>query len=46
MATKLIRFSTVARDPEAADAQCHVRGSALESYTEEGNWDLVGNSPS
>jgi len=46
MATELIRFSTVAGDPEAADAQRHVHGFALESYTEEGNRELVGNSSS
>jgi catalase len=46
MATKLIRFLTVARDPEAADVRRHMRGFALESYAEESTWDLVGNSSS
>jgi catalase len=28
----------------AADAERDVRGFALKFYTEEGNWDLVGNN--
>jgi catalase len=39
-----IRFSTVAGERGAADAERDVRGSALRFYTEEGNWDLVGNN--
>jgi catalase len=40
----LIRFSTVAGERGAADAERDVRGFALKFYTEEGNWDLVGNN--
>jgi len=39
-----IRFSTVAGERGAADAERDVRGFALRFYTEEGNWDLVGNN--
>ncbi|WP_340116631.1 catalase [Pelagibius sp. 7325] len=43
--TKMIaRFSTVAGEQGAADAERDVRGFALKFYTEEGNWDLVGNN--
>ncbi|QBY44048.1 catalase [Arsenophonus nasoniae] len=43
--TKLfIRFSTVASERGAADAERDIRGFALKFYTEEGNWDLVGNN--
>lgn len=43
--TELIaRFSTVAGEQGAADAERDVRGFALKFYTEEGNWDLVGNN--
>ncbi|MCQ4159700.1 catalase [Roseomonas sp. GC11] len=40
----LLRFSTVAGERGAADAERDVRGFALKFYTEEGNWDLVGNN--
>lgn len=40
----LIRFSTVAGEQGAADAERDVRGFAVKFYTEEGNWDLVGNN--
>ena len=40
----LIRFSTVAGELGAADAERDVRGFAVKFYTEEGNWDLVGNN--
>src|SRR6202166_869836 len=40
----LRRFSTVAGERGAADAERDVRGFALKFYTEEGNWDLVGNN--
>ncbi len=40
----LARFSTVAGEQGAADAERDVRGFALKFYTEEGNWDLVGNN--
>jgi catalase len=39
-----IRFSTVAGERGAADAERDVRGFALRFYTEEGNWDMVGNN--
>ncbi len=40
----LLRFSTVAGEVGAADAERDVRGFALKFYTKEGNWDLVGNN--
>lgn len=40
----LARFSTVAGEAGAADAERDVRGFALKFYTAEGNWDLVGNN--
>ena len=40
----LLRFSIVAGERGAADAERDVRGFALKFYTEEGNWDLVGNN--
>ena len=40
----LLRFSTVAGELGAADAERDVRGFALKFYTEEGNWDIVGNN--
>ncbi len=39
-----LRFSTVAGERGAADAERDVRGFALKVYTEQGNWDLVGNN--
>lgn len=43
--TKLfVRFSTVAGEAGAADAERDVRGFAIKFYTKEGNWDLVGNN--
>ncbi|GHB49152.1 catalase [Pseudovibrio japonicus] len=39
-----LRFSTVAGERGAADAERDIRGFALKFYTEEGNWDLVGNN--
>ncbi|MDQ1275542.1 MAG: catalase [Euryarchaeota archaeon] len=38
------RFSTVAGERGAADAERDIRGFALKFYTEEGNWDMVGNN--
>ncbi|MBW2671525.1 MAG: catalase [Deltaproteobacteria bacterium] len=38
------RFSTVAGERGAADAERDIRGFAIKFYTEEGNWDLVGNN--
>jgi len=40
----LLRFSTVAGERGAADAERDVRGFALKFYTDEGNWDMVGNN--
>ena len=39
-----VRFSTVAGERGAADAERDIRGFAIKFYTEEGNWDLVGNN--
>jgi catalase len=39
-----VRFSTVAGERGAADAERDIRGAAIKFYTEEGNWDLVGNN--
>ena len=38
------RFTTVAGERGAADAERDIRGFALKFYTEEGNWDLAGNN--
>lgn len=38
------RFTTVAGERGAADAERDIRGFALKFYTEEGNWDMVGNN--
>ncbi len=40
----LARWSTVAGEQGAADAERDVRGFSLKFYTEEGNWDMVGNN--
>ena len=42
--TCFTRFSTVAGERGAADAERDIRGFAMKFYTEEGNWDLVGNN--
>ncbi|HFB97972.1 MAG TPA: catalase, partial [Bryobacterales bacterium] len=39
-----LRFSTVAGERGAADAERDVRGFAVRFYTEEGNLDIVGNN--
>jgi catalase len=39
-----MRFSSVAGERGAADAERDIRGFALKFYTEEGNWDIVGNN--
>jgi catalase len=39
-----LRFSTVAGERGSADTVRDVRGFAIKFYTEEGNWDLVGNN--
>ncbi|MGB0893225.1 MAG: catalase [Parashewanella sp.] len=38
------RFTTVAGERGAADAERDIRGFAVKFYTEQGNWDLVGNN--
>lgn len=38
------RFTTVAGERGAADAERDIRGFSVKFYTEEGNWDLVGNN--
>ncbi|WP_075214554.1 catalase [Mongoliimonas terrestris] len=40
----VVRFSTVAGEQGAADAERDVRGFSVKFYTEEGNWDVVGNN--
>lgn len=40
----LIRFSTVAGERGAADTVRDPRGFAIKFYTEEGNYDMVGNN--
>jgi len=40
----LMRFSTVAGERGAADAERDVRGFSVKFYTDDGNWDLVGNN--
>ena len=39
-----VRFSTVAGERGAADAERDIRGFAMKFYTQQGNWDLVGNN--
>ena len=39
-----VRFSTVAGELGSADTARDPRGFACKFYTEEGNWDLVGNN--
>lgn len=38
-----VRFSTVLGSRGSADTVRDVRGFAVKFYTEEGNWDIVGN---
>jgi catalase len=38
------RFSTVGGEKGSADTERDPRGFAIKFYTEEGNWDLVGNN--
>ncbi|OUC15376.1 MAG: catalase [Alkalinema sp. CACIAM 70d] len=40
----LARFSTVGGEKGSADAERDPRGFSLKFYTEEGNWDMVGNN--
>ncbi len=39
-----VRFSTVAGNKGSADLARDVRGFAVKLYTQEGNWDIVGNN--
>jgi len=39
-----VRFSTVGGEKGSADTERDPRGFAVKFYTEEGNWDLVGNN--
>ena len=39
-----VRFSTVAGERGSADTARDVRGFAVKFYSDEGNWDLVGNN--
>jgi len=39
-----VRFSTVAGSKGSPDLARDVRGFAVKLYTQEGNWDLVGNN--
>ncbi|WP_077919202.1 catalase [Spirosoma sp. 209] len=39
-----MRFSTVGGEKGSADTERDPRGFAVKFYTEEGNWDLVGNN--
>jgi catalase len=39
-----VRFSTVGGEKGSADTERDPRGFALRFYTEDGNWDLVGNN--
>ncbi|TVR76435.1 MAG: catalase [Chitinophagaceae bacterium] len=40
----LTRFSSLSGESGAADAERDVKGFSVKFYTEEGNWDLVGNN--
>ncbi len=39
-----LRFSTVGGEAGSADTERDPRGFSVKFYTEEGNWDLVGNN--
>ncbi|HSL87233.1 MAG TPA: catalase, partial [Bacteroidales bacterium] len=39
-----VRFSTVGGEKGSADTERDPRGFAVKLYTEDGNWDLVGNN--
>ncbi len=39
-----VRFSTVAGERGSKDTARDVRGFAVKFYTDQGNWDLVGNN--
>lgn len=40
----LARFSTVGGEKGSADSARDPRGFSLKFYSEEGNWDIVGNN--
>ena len=40
----LVRFSTVGREKGSSDLERDPRGFAIKFYTDEGNYDLVGNN--
>ncbi|HSR54422.1 MAG TPA: catalase [Acidobacteriota bacterium] len=40
----MVRFSTVGGEKGSGDSERDPRGFAVKFYTEEGNWDLVGNN--
>lgn len=40
----ILRFSTVGGEKGSADTERDPRGFAMKFYTEDGNWDLVGNN--
>jgi len=40
----VLRFSTVGGEKGSADTERDPRGFAMKFYTEDGNWDLVGNN--
>ena len=40
----LTRFSTVGGEKGSADTERDPRGFSVKFYTEEGNWDMVGNN--
>lgn len=40
----MVRFSTVGGEKGSADCERDPRGFAIKFYTEEGNWDMVGNN--
>jgi len=40
----VLRFSTVGGEKGSADTERDPRGFAIKFYTEDGNWDLVGNN--
>ena len=39
-----VRFSTVTMERDSPESLRDVRGFSVKWYTEEGNWDLVGNN--
>src|SRR5271170_312455 len=41
---RILRFSTVGGEKGSADTERDPRGFAVKFYTEDGNWDLVGNN--